>query len=267
MTGAIVHSGEMDGLDSITGRKPVALITGAARRIGRAIALECASRNCDVVLTCHTSHEDMEHTREQVQALGAQVAVGRIDLRNAAQVQTWGRCVAKQLPRLDVLVHNASTYDPSPLDNVDVEQAARQYRVNALSPWVLSAALADLLQASPMHAGGAIVAMLDIHSEALPRLDHAAYEMSKAALGAMVRSLGRELAPACRVNGVALGVAAWPESGPESKPAMQQRYVRKVPLARAGTPEEAARAVAFLAFEASYTTGHVLVVDGGRSLL
>lgn len=267
MTGSICQSNEMDGFEHITGNKPVALITGAARRIGRAIALECASRNCDVVLTCHTSHHDMEHTRAQAHALGAQVAVGRVDLSDLKQMRAWAGHVANHLPRLDVLVHNASTYDPSPLDDVDVEQAERQYRVNALAPWVLSAALADLLKASPMHGGGSIIAMLDIHSESLPRLHHAAYEMSKAALGAMVRSLGRELAPACRVNGVALGVAAWPESGLESEPTFQQRYVRKVPLARAGTPEEAARAVGFLAFEASYTTGHVLVVDGGRSLL
>ncbi|MBZ0173377.1 MAG: SDR family oxidoreductase, partial [Phycisphaerales bacterium] len=135
-----------------------------------------------------------------------------------------------------------------------------------LSPLALSAALAGALASSPLPGRGAIVAMLDIHAEGLPRAGHAAYAMSKAALGAMVRSLAVDLAPSVRVNGVAPGVVAWPEVGPEADPTMQERYLSQVPLGRAGAPQDAAGAVAFLALDAAYTTGHVLRVDGGRSL-
>ncbi len=165
-----------------------------------------------------------------------------------------------------MLVHNASTYEPSPLEALDLARAARQYQVNALSPLALSAALAPLLSRGERPGGGAIVAMLDIHAEGHARRDHAAYAMSKAALSAMVRSLAVDLAPGVRVNGVAPGVVAWPETGPDADAAMQERYLTRVPLGRAGTPEEAAGAVAFLALDAGYTTGHVLAVDGGRSL-
>ncbi|HZW08581.1 MAG TPA: SDR family oxidoreductase, partial [Phycisphaerales bacterium] len=244
----------------------VALVTGGARRVGRAICLALAGRGCDVVLTRNTSAPEAEATAREIESAGVDARIAPLDLADAARSADWGRAIAGELPRLDVLVHSASTYDPSPLDGLDLAHAEAQLRVNALSPLALSAALAPLLARSPLRGGGAIVAMLDIHAAGLPRRDHAAYAMSKAALGAMMRTLALELAPSVRVNGVAPGVVAWPESGPEADPTMQERYLSRVPLGRAGTPEEAASAVAFLALDATYTTGAVLRVDGGRSL-
>lgn len=248
-----------------SGERPVALVTGGAKRVGRAICLELARRGLDVLLTFDASREDAESTRAAVAALGVAASGVRLDLADLDAVRGWAEAVAGSQARLDVLVHNASTYEPSPLDALDLDRALRQYRVNALAPLALTAALAPLLTRSTRPGGGAIVAMLDIHAEGLPRRHHAAYAMSKAALAAAVRSLAVDLAPV-RVNGVAPGVVAWPETGPDADPEMQGRYIAEVPLARAGTPEEAAKAVAFLALDATYTTGQVLTIDGGRSL-
>ncbi len=266
------------------GGRPIACITGGARRVGRAIALELAARGLDVLLTFNTSEHEAHATCDAIRGLGVDAAAVPLDLADPPATLARARQLAAALPRLDVLVHNASTYEPSPLsppDSLDLDAAARQHAVNALSPLALSAALAPLLGAS---GTGAIVAMLDIHTEpapplpplpppaapassrCAPRRDHAAYAMSKAALGAMVRALAVDLAPRIRVNGIAPGVIAWPESGPEADPEMQARYLSRVPLERAGTPEDAAKAVVFLALDATYTTGQVLAVDGGRAL-
>ena len=113
--------------------------------------------------------------------------------------------------------------------------------------------------------------MCDIHAlgeHGIPRSkDYTSYAMSKAALAEMVRSLARELAPRVRVNAVAPGVALWPESGPDADTAMHNSYLSKVPLARAGTPEECADVVRWLALEATYLTGEIIRIDGGRNLV
>lgn len=250
---------------TLTGTRPIAIVTGGGHRVGRAICLQLASRGLDVLLTYHTSHAAAERLAEEIRDSGGGADISHLDLADTNAVESWSRSVAASLPRLDVLVHNASVYEASPLDRISKSDCLDHYAVNALAPMLLSAALSPLLRAAPA-PGGAIVAMLDIHTETHPRKNHAAYSMSKAALGAMVRALARDLAPEIRVNGVAPGVVAWPESGPESSPEMQRRYLDMVPLARAGTPEEAARAVAFLALDATYTTGQTLRIDGGRSL-
>jgi pteridine reductase len=251
---------------AFSGERPIALVTGGARRVGRAICLALASRGLDILLTFNASEDDAERTLIEARTHGVDARAVSLDLAEPQAVQAWATSAARLLPRLDVLIHNASTYEPSPTRALDAERAARQHRVNALSPLVLSAALADRLAESTRPGRGAIVAMLDIHAGEHPRPDHAAYAMSKAALWAMVRSLAVDLAPAVRVNAVAPGVVAWPETGPDADPDMQARYLARVPLGRQGDPEDAARAVAFLALDATYTTGHVLTVDGGRSL-
>jgi len=249
-----------------TARRPIALVTGGARRVGRAICLELARHGCDILLSRNTGAAAAEDAAASIATLGVEARVAPLDLADPAAAAAWAGDLARELPRLDILVHNASTYEPSPVGALDLAQATRQMRVNALAPLGLSAALAPLLSRSALAGGGAIVAMLDIHAEGLPRADHAAYAMSKAALGALVRSLALDLAPAVRVNGVAPGVVQWPAHGRDADSDVQRRYLSRVPMGRAGTPEEAARAVAFLALEATYTTGEVLRVDGGRSL-
>lgn len=190
----------------------------------------------------------------------------RLPLDDADAVEIEARAIAGTLGRLDVLVHNASAYASSPLQTLEASACRRAYEVNALAPLMLTKVFAPLLARSPLRGGGAIVCMCDIHASERPRRDFLAYSMSKAALEQMVRGLALDLAPGVRVNGVAPGVVAFPEEGYESDPAMQERYLKRVPLARSGTVEEAAEAVRWLALDATYTTGQILRVDGGRWL-
>jgi pteridine reductase len=253
------------------GDRPVALITGAARRVGRAVALAFARAGYDLVITYNTSADDADRTADDLRRAGARVKTGRLDLADLAAAESAGRELARTLPRLDALVHNASTYDQTPLATLTGADLLRHYTVHAAAPLLLSRELAPLLARSPLPGGGAIVAMADIHAlgeHGLPRRDNfAAYAMSKAALVEMIRTLARELAPRVRANAIAPGVVAWPDAGHESDDATQTAYLKRVPLARPGTPEEAAAAVLFLAQGATYTTGQILRLDGGRSMV
>lgn len=252
------------------GLRPVAMVTGAGRvgRVGLAIAAALAEAGCDLVLTVRA--------RGRIPSSGLPEAISRVnarweavDLDDLDKVSAWSERMASSLPRLDVLVHNASLYEPTPLNDLRAADALRHYRTNALAPLLLSRALAPMLAQSDLPGGGAIVAMCDIHAMGelgQARRDFAAYGMSKAALLEMVMILARDLAPRVRVNAVAPGVVAFPGEGRESDAAMQERYLQRVPLGRSGTPQDAAAAVRWLALEAEYCTGQVIRVDGGRAI-
>jgi len=249
-------------------RRPVALVTGATRRVGLAIATALAEAGCDLILTYRSSEAEAQATAKRLrEACRASVEVKPLDLNDLNAVEQFGRELASSSEPIDVLVHNASVYERTLLSELTAAGAMEQFRINALAPLLLTKELAMKLGQSEMRGGGAVVAMLDIHAMGLPRSGYSAYAMSKAALHEMVRSLARELAPRVRVNGVAPGVVAWPESGEESSAAMRAAYLSRVPLGRAGTPEDAAGAVRWLALEAPYVTGQVVRVDGGRSLM
>lgn len=246
--------------------RPVALITGGARRVGAAIARELARRGCDIVLTFRASEREAREAEREIKALGVGARAERVDLDDLDSADAWASRLARDLPRLDVLVNNASVYAPTPLRELTPESAMRFHRINAAAPLLLSARFAPRLAESPLPGGGSIVAMADMHALGRPRRDFAAYSMSKAALVEMVRTLARDLAPRVRVNAVAPGVVAFPERGYESDPGSQSAYVERVPLKRSGTPEDAAEAVRWLALDARYVTGEVVRVDGGRWL-
>jgi len=248
------------------GLAPVALVTGGARRVGRAICLELARAGCDVIFTYNSSEAEAASLCREIAAMGRVATSFRVDLNDQAAVDSVARQWSQTLSRLDVLVHNASVYAPSPLGSLAAEDAIRHYQVNALIPLLLSARLSPLLQASTLPGGGAIIAMGDIHAMGRPRKDFTAYTMSKAALTEMVHCLARDLAPRVRVNAVAPGVVAWPTQGYESSADEQAKYLRRIPLGRAGEPADAAIAVRWLALDARYVTGQVLRVDGGRWL-
>ena len=252
--------------DQLTGDRPIALVTGCARRVGRATAIALARSGCDIVGTYNTDADGSAEVGREVESLGSVFVAERVGLDDPTDAGQWASALCASLPRLDVLIHNASVYEPTPIDEITGAETERFFRINAVSPLLISSACAEKLKASPMSIGGAIVAMSDIHAIGRPRRMHAAYAMSKAALTEMVRTLAVDLAPRVRVNAVAPGVVAFPESGNESEAEMQARYLSRVPMARAGTVEEAAEAVRWLALEASYTTGQILRVDGGRWL-
>jgi pteridine reductase len=246
--------------------KPVAVITGAAKRVGLAIATVFAKAGFDLVVTYRSSREHAHESAAELRKLGANVRLEQLDLDRLGDVIERGLRLAKELRRVDVLVHNASVYTPTPLKDLVPEDVLTHLRINAAAPLLLSKHLAVRLAESPLPAGGAIVAMCDMHAMGRPRKDLSAYLMSKAALIEMVRSLARELAPKVRVNGVAPGVVAFPERGAEADAEMQKQYLSRVPMQRSGTPEDAAEVVRWLALDAKYTTGEIVRVDGGRWL-
>ncbi|MBX3359335.1 MAG: SDR family oxidoreductase [Phycisphaeraceae bacterium] len=256
----------------MSGADGTVMITGAARRVGLATAMAFASRGWRLVLTYRSSGDEIDEATARLKGAGAVgIEWRRLDLARPEEVERFaaGYATDDRAP-LDVLVHNASAYSPSPLAEITPARAVEDYTVNALSPLLLTKGLAAALSRSARAGGGAVVAMCDIHAlgeHGLPRREFASYAMSKAALAEMVRSMARDLAPRVRVNGVAPGVVAFPESGHESDKAMQQAYLSRVPLGRSGTPEDAAEAVRWLAMDATYVTGEILRLDGGRNLL
>lgn len=240
--------------------RPVALITGAARRIGAAIARRLHADGYDLLLHYQHSEADM---RALIAALDAARPGGAItrsaDLADAHALAPIVEAAIEHYGRLDALINNASLFAPTPLDALTPDAVDTHFAVNARAPLLLAQAAAPHLRRS----GGAIVNMVDIYAER-PLRRHAAYCMSKAALVAATRALALDLAPEVRVNAIAPGAILWPDGG-KSEDAKASLLAR-TPLARIGEVEEIAEAVRWLLRDARYTTGHVLNLDGGRLL-
>ncbi|MFN7020976.1 MAG: SDR family oxidoreductase [Phycisphaerales bacterium] len=254
--------------------RPLALITGGARRVGRAVTLSLARAGCDPIITYRTGGAEAAGVIAECVRLGASpvcAAAFELDLDDLGAVERLAANLARDRSWLDVLVLNASSYERTPLETLTAEQLMSAFRVNCASGALLAARLAPLLRRSILPFGGAVIGMADIHSlgeHGQPRArDFLAYSLSKAGVVELVRSLARELAPSVRVNAIAPGVVAWPDSGHESDAPAQAAYLSKVPLGRAGTPEDAAELVRWLALESNYITGQTIRIDGGRSLI
>ncbi|MBL8840415.1 MAG: SDR family oxidoreductase [Planctomycetes bacterium] len=239
--------------------RPVALVTGAARRVGRAIALELARSGFDVVVHWRSSRADAEETAREVEALGAKSWLVRADLSVVAEIEGLFGVVAELVGRLDLLVNNASSFYATPLGSVTEEQWDELLASNLKAPFFCAQFAAPLLQAS---GRGQIVSLLDsAATRPFPR--YLPYSAAKAGLLSLTHGLARALAPKVRVNAVAPGPVLLPE---EYDAAQRAGAVDATLLQRAGTPEDVARTVAFLATGPDYLTGAVIPVDGGRSI-
>ncbi|GAA4858269.1 pteridine reductase [Luteimonas vadosa] len=240
--------------------RPVTLVTGAARRLGAAIARRLHAEGHDLALHYRDSAADMEALAAELEALRAgSTLVLQADLGHFDRLpELVARCIGR-FGRLDGLVNNASGFFPTPLVDATPAQWDALFGANARAPFFLSQAAAPHLRASR----GAIVNLVDIYADR-PLRDHPIYCMSKAALVMATRALALELAPAVRVNAIAPGAILWAENddGDERKAALLSR----TPLARTGTPDEVADAVHWLLARATYTTGQVIRLDGGRLL-
>ncbi len=240
--------------------RPVALITGAGKRVGAVIARRLHAAGYDLALHHRQSQAEAAALKAELEQLRADsVQVVQADL---TQFDRLPELVAKAIGRfgrLDALVNNASAFYPTPVGSVLPSQWDELFASNARAPFFLAQAATPHLR----NAQGAIVNLLDIYAER-PLKNHTVYCMAKAALAMMTLSLARELAPEVRVNGVAPGAVLWPEAGKAY--ADQQALIANTPLQRAGTPEDVADAVRWLLQDARYTTGQILRVDGGRTL-
>lgn len=243
---------------------PVVFITGAARRIGAEIAHTFHRAGYRVIIHCHRSWQEANTLASQLNYSRANsVSVIAADLNDAHALAALGAQVLSHHQRLDVLVNNASSFYPTPLATLTQLQWLDLINSNARAGLFLSQQLAPALSAS----AGSIINLTDINADrGMP--DFAAYTMAKAALGAMTRSLARELAPKVRVNAVSPGAILWPEHTQDeaAQNADQARILASIPLGRAGTPADIARTVLFLARDARYITGQTIRVDGGRGL-
>jgi len=234
-----------------------ALITGGAKRVGRAIVERLAKAGFRVLFTFRHSGADAGSVANQITSAGGIADCLQVDLESADAVATIAAWVRATTSRLDVLVNNASLYLPDREANL-IELSRRHQRVNFEVPLQLTHALSPLLKG----ARGHVVNMLDVMAEKpMPR--YATYCASKAALANATLGLARELAPEVTVNGIAPGVVDWPDDMPLED---REKYLLKVPLRRAGTPQDAANLVHFLATEGTYITGQSIRLDGGRSI-
>lgn len=239
----------------------VVLITGAARRIGAAIARRLHADGYDLALHCRGSAVDM---RSLVGELEAARAGSTLMLQaDLAVFDRLPELVAKTVGhygRLDALVNNASAFYPTPMGTVTPAQWEELFAVNARAPFFLAQAAAPHLRA----ARGAIVNIADIYADR-PRADLAVYAASKAALLAVSRGLAISLAPEVRVNAVSPGAILWPDGGIDDD--VQAGLLAQTPLGRIGDPGDIAGTVAWLLGDAAgYVTGQVIRVDGGRGI-
>jgi len=244
----------------------VVFITGAAKRIGAEIARLFHDRGFNVIVHANQSVDAANRLVEELNEQRAHSAAAlQADLTNGEATQNLGECVLPLFNRLDVLINNASSFYPTPLGKIDSKQWDDLMDSNLRAGFFLSQQLAPEIRKRQ----GAIINLVDTHADR-PLSGFPAYSIAKAGVKAMTRSLAIELAPDVRVNGVSPGAILWPPSlEDDTDPdviAKRQKMLNQIPLSRLGEKRDIAEAVYYLAVEASYITGHVIKVDGGRSL-
>jgi pteridine reductase len=224
----------------------VALVTGAGVRVGRAIARDLARHGWTVA-----GHYRTHPPRGLAAAL-------RADLAQPDGPALLARAFRERFARLDLLVSSAASFDALPVEETDAAAFDGQMDLNARAPLLLTRALLPLLRRSR----GAVVNVADVGGGLVPWRGYAAYCASKAALVRLTEVLALELAPAVRVNAVAPGTVLWPDGYTAAR---RRELARRIPLGRAGDPQDVADAVRYLA-DAPFVTGAILPVDGGRHL-
>jgi pteridine reductase len=243
----------------MTDKRKVALVTGGAKRVGRAIVERLAAGGFDGVFTYLSSEAEARDLQGSLAARGATFVSVRADLTHPeAACEAITSAVAASFDRLDVLVNSASLYQKATLEDTTLEMTRRLWAIHAESPILLCQKFASLLRKSR----GSVINMVDLLAEK-PWPQYLAYCASKAALWNLTLSLARSLAPEVTVNAIAPGVVEWPPGYPEAE---REKYLKRVPLGRAGTPADVADAIHFLCTTGRYITGQIIHLDGGRSI-
>ena len=238
------------------------LVTGAARRIGAAIARTLHAAGANVALHCHRSRDEAERVAAELNAARARsCVVVQADLLDLDSLPRLADEAAAAFGGLDGLVNNASSFYATPFDRIGPREWDDLIGTNLRAPLFLAKAAAAKLR----ERRGAIVNIVDIHAER-PLPSFLVYSVAKAGLAGLTRALALELGPEVRVNGVAPGAILWPDGGQHFDAGERDRITATTPLARIGSPDDIAGAVKYLLLDAPFVTGQVLAVDGGRSI-
>jgi pteridine reductase len=239
---------------SLAGRR--ALVTGAGRRLGRAIAVGLARAGCDLAVHYHTSRDDAEATGREIRATGRRAELLDADLRDATAARGLADRAAKALSGLDILVNSAAIMVRQSVEAVTPESWDETQNLNVRAGFfVAQGAIAHLRPAR-----GRIVNIADVAGFE-PWPEYVAHCVSKAAVVMLTKGLARALAPDITVNAVAPGAVLVPESWDAKA---RQQLIESTPLERLGTPDDVVRAVCYLLDSGDYVTGTTLIVDGGR---
>lgn len=238
----------------------VVLITGAARRIGAAIARVLHAQGMQLILHYRSSQDEAHELQAELnECRPNSVILVQAELLTQKGLPSLVRKAINNWGQLDALINNASSFYATPMGNITEGQWEELIGSNLKVPFFLSQAAAPYLKMTR----GCIVNILDIHAER-PLKDYSVYSIAKAGLVMVTRSLARELGPEVRVNGVSPGAILWPENDLDE--VTKQRIISRTFLKCQGGPSDIAQAVLFLINQAQYITGQIITIDGGRSL-
>jgi 3-oxoacyl-[acyl-carrier protein] reductase/pteridine reductase len=236
----------------------VALITGGAKRLGRAAALALAQAGSDIAITFLASEKEAQRTLKELQRAGIRAIAVRCDVADAKSVQTSVKEVTKKLGRLDILINNAGTYNTAMFDQLTLPQWDAIFATNVRGPFLMS-------QTAQPHLRRSKGRIINLGSLGGLRAwaSHAHYCSSKAALHMLTKAMAKALAPEIAVNCVAPGMI---DLGEESAAPFMSRMAKQTPMQRNGTGDDVATAILFFATAPTFITGQVLYVDGGLGL-
>ena len=243
-----------------TSERPLAgktvLVTGAAKRIGRAIALRLAASGADVAITYRESQPEAEDTVRDLAALGVDALAVRTDLGDAEGIRETVAAVVEEFGRLDILVNNAGVFESAALESITVEQWDHMFATNTRAPFLMA-------QAAYPHLRQAVGRIINIGSlgGTHPWATHAHYCTSKAALHMLSQTMAKAWAPEISVNCVAPGMIVQGEVGEA-----YVHFAERTPMRRNGMAEDVAAAVLFFATGPHFITGQLMAVDGGLGL-
>jgi pteridine reductase len=234
-----------------------ALITGGAQRIGAQIAQTLHDNGFNVII-------HYRHSKQAAEALAQALNAQRSDSALIIQAELSSlkdiQALSQSIDQLDVLVNNASVFYPTPVDETDRDTWHNIMDTNVMAPFFLSQSLTNTLRKT----SGCIINIIDIHAER-PLKNHAIYNISKAGIAMMTKSLAKELAPEIRVCGVSPGSILWPENEASLTDEQKNKMLNKIALGKQGSATDIANTVLFLA-NSAYITGQIISVDGGRTL-
>ncbi len=234
----------------------VALITGAAKRIGRSIALRLAADGADIVINYASSKPEAEELVAEIKSSGRRAIAVQADVSHRSDVQKLFTATENEFGRLDILVNNSGTFFEAKFEELTEDQWDHILNVNLKSQFLCAQSAAPIMK----RQGRGRIINLSSLGGLLPWPAYTHYCVSKAGCIMLTRCLARALGPEILVNSVAPGTIQFPGEPPD------EDYIKRVPLHRTGTGDDIARAVAYLA-TADFVTGQILAVDGGRSLV